>query len=452
MEDSGGPIVFDQDGPEIYATLYTIAPSPHDGETIWTGSDDGLVHLTRNGGTDWQDVTPPDMPEHTRVMIIEASPHRPGSAYVAGIRYEMDDRTPYAWRTSDYGESWTKIVSGMRSDDFVRVVREDPNREGLLYAGTEHGVYISFDDGANWRSLSFNLPDVPVTGLEVKERDLVISTHGRSFWVLDDMETLRQLDGELLTQASHLFQPADAYRRSVPAIIDYYVGDPGKQLRIEILDGQGQHVRTLFEGTRGEGLHRQRWNLRHEGAVTWEGIVLEGGNPAAGPWAPPGRYQARLTLDGKEEVRSFSVFRDPRLTEVTDDDLQAQFELASAIRDQESAANGSILLIRDIRRQLQASVGPSGDSEIGAAARRFSREISAVEAELYQVRNQSPKDKIAFPIKLNDRLTGLRNRLERGDAAPTEAYRRTFLELSAELAVHLRAPGADTRSGPAPSE
>jgi len=438
MEDSGGPIVFDQDGPEIYPTIYTIAPSHHDGETIWTGSDDGLVHVTRSGGTEWRDVTPADMPEHTRITLIEASPHRPGSAYVAGIRYEMDDRAPYAWRTDDYGESWTKIVGGIRSDDFVRVVREDPNREGLLYAGTEHGVYASFDDGANWSSLSFNLPDVPVTGLVIEERDLVISTHGRSFWVLDDIETLRQIDSGFGTTESHLFEPADAFRRSVPAVVDYYVRGPSRHVRIDVLDAGGRHVRTLFEGTRGEGTHRQRWNLRYAGAVTFDGIVLEGGNPAVGPWAPPGRYQARLSIDGQEKFHTFDVRRDPRLTGVTDADLLAQFELASAIRDQESAANGKVLLIRDLTAQIEVSVRGSEDAGLRAAARSFTDRIAAVEGELYQVRNQSPKDKIAFPIKLNDRLTGLRSRLERGDAAPTEAYRRVFAELSAQLAVPLR--------------
>jgi len=438
MEDSGGPIVFDQDGPEIYPTIYTIAPSPHDGETIWTGSDDGLVHVTRSGGTDWSDVTPADMPEHTRITTIEASPHRPGSAYVAGIRYEMDDRTPYAWRTDDYGQSWTKIVYGIRSDDFVRVVREDPDREGLLYAGTEHGMYLSFDNGANWSSLSFNLPDVPVTGVVVEERDLVISTHGRSFWVLDDIETLRQIDLDLPTTESHLFQPADAYRRSVRAVIDYHVRGPRRQVRIDILDADGGQVRTLFDGTRGEGTYRQRWNLRYRGAVTFEGIVLEGGNPAAGPWAPPGRYQVRLSIDGQEQLRTFEVRRDPRLTDVTDADLLAQFELARAIRDLESAANGSVLQIRDLKAQVEASLGGSEYSWLRVAARNFIDGISAIEGELYQVRNQSPKDKIAFPIKLNDRLTGLRSRLERGDAAPSEAYQRVFEELSAQLAIQLR--------------
>ena len=437
MEDSGGPIVFDQDGPEIYPTIYTIAPSAYNGETIWVGSDDGLVHVTKSGGTVWRDVTPPDMPEHTRITLIEASPHRPASAYVAGIRYEMDDRAPYAWRTDDYGDSWTKIVDGIRGDDFVRVVREDPQREGLLYAGTEHGVYVSFDDGALWSNLSFNLPDVPVTGLVVEERDLVISTHGRSFWVLDDIATLRQLDADLVTTSPLLFEPADAFRRSVPAVVDFYVPGPSRRVLLEVLDDEGRHVRTLFEGARGEGTHRQTWNLRYSGAVTFEGIVLEGGNPAVGPWAPPGRYQVRLSIDGVELLRSFALRRDPRLTGVTDADLLAQFRLAQAIRDQESAANGSVLMIRDLTAQVEASIRRSDDPRLHALAQSFIERIEAVERELYQVRNQSPKDKIAFPIKLNDRLTGLRTRLERGDAAPTVAYRGVFQELSGQLSVQL---------------
>lgn len=437
MEDSGGPIVRDQDGPEIYPTIYSITPSPHDGKTIWTGSDDGLVHVTRSGGAEWHDVTPSDMPEHTRVTFIEVSPHHPASAYVAGIRYEMDDRSPYAWRTDDYGESWTKIVGGIRRHDFVRVVREDPKREGLLYAGTEHGVYVSFDDGASWSTLSFNLPDVPVTGLVVKERDLVISTHGRSFWVLDDIATLRQIDTELLTTTSHLFEPANAFRRSVPAVIDYYFRAPRQDVRVDILDAAGQHVRTLFEGTRGKGTHRQTWNLRYPGAVTFDGIVLEGGNPAVGPWAPPGRYQVRLTIDGHEQVRLFNVQRDPRLMGVTDADLMAQFELARAIRDQESRANGSVVMIRNLAAQVETNVSRSYNPRLQASAQSFIKRIRAIEAELYQVRNQSPKDKIAFPIKLNDRLTGLRSHLERGDASPTEGYRRVFDELSDQLSIQL---------------
>jgi len=438
MGDSGGPVVKDQDGPEIYATLYALALSPHDQATIWTGSDDGLVHITRDSGESWSDVTPPDMPAHTRVMSIDVSPHDGSTAYVAGIRYEMGDRSPYAWRTNDYGASWTKIVDGIAPGDFVRVLREDPNRKGLLYAGTEHGVYVSFDDGAYWADLSYDMPDTPITGLTVQQRDLVISTHGRSFWVLDDIETLRQIDTGLETADTHLFNPADAIRRSVPAVIDYYVTDSDQQVRLDVFDAEGELVRTLFEGRRGEGTHRETWDLRHRGAVTFDGIVLEGGNPARGPWSPPGRYQARLTVGDDVHVASFGVHRDPRLTGVTDADLVGQFRLASRIRDAESQANGSILLIRDLKGQIQASVARSEDQQLKASAERFVDDIGRVEAQLYQVRNQSPKDKIAFPIRLNDRLTGLRSRLERGDAAPTAAYRDVFEELAAELDGHMR--------------
>lgn len=439
MDDSGGPVVKDQDGPEIYPTLYSIAPSPHDAATIWTGSDDGLVHITRNAGDSWSNVTPPDMPAHTRVTIIDVSRHDAATAYVAGIRYEMDDRSPYAWKTNDYGETWTKIVDGIASGDFVRVIREDPHRRGLLYAGTEHRVYVSFDDGADWTSLSYELPDTPVTGLSVQDRDLVISTHGRSFWVLDDIHTLRQIDAGVEVSDLHLFDPAEAIRRSVPAVIDYHLRGAAQSVRIDVLDAEGELVRTLFEGPRGGGTHRATWDLRYTGAVTFDGIVLEGGNPAIGPWAPPGRYQARLTVDGSVRVASFDVRRDPRLAGVTDADLVAQFELALGIRDAESKANGGILLIRDLRGQLEVSVAASADQRLRSAADRFIGGISEVEAALYQVRNQSPKDKIAFPIRLNDRLTGLRNRLERGDAAPTAAYRSVFEELSVELDGYMRA-------------
>jgi hypothetical protein len=359
---------------------------------------------------------------------------------VAAIRYEMDDRTPYAWKTKDYGASWTKIVSGFRHDDFVRVVREDPKRRGLLYAGTEHGVYISFDDGSEWKSLSLNLPDVPVTGLKVEERDVVIATHGRSFWVLDDIETLRQIDSDLETAEFHLFAPADAIRRSVPAVVDYYLRTPGRRVRVEILDAQAQHVRTLYEGTvASAGTQRHYWNLRYRGAVTFAGIVLEGGNPQRGPWAPPGRYQARLVVDGQEQVQWFEVKKDPRLTDVTEADLVAQFELALEIRDHESAANEGVISIRDLKAQVADRLSQADSETLREMAHRFVERISAVESELYQVRNQSPKDKIAFPIKLNDRLTGLRSHLERGDAAPSQVYQRVFEELSAELTAHLGA-------------
>ena len=437
LDDSGGPIVKDQDGPEIYGTLYSIGLSPHEPGTIWTGSDDGLVHVSRDGGGSWRNVTPLHMPPHTRVMTVEVSPHTPASALVAGIRYEMDDRSPYAWKTDDYGATWTRISDGLPDGAFVRVVREDPKRAGLLYAGTEHGVFVSFDGGSRWSDLSFRLPRTPVTGLSVKERDLVISTHGRSFWVLDDIETLRQVDADVAGSDVHLFRPADAVRRSVPAVIDLRVSAPGRVL-LDVLTDDREYVTTLVADDLGAGTHRARWNLRYPGAVTFEGIVLEGGNPAVGPWAPPGRYRARLTVNGMTREVTFDVHPDPRLGDIPAAAFTDQFRLAMAIRDAESRANTSVLTAWDLRAQIDAIVAESDDTGLRDEASGFAAGIEAVAGELYQLRNQSPKDKIAFPIKLNDRLTGLRSHLERGDGTPIDAYQAVFNELSAELDEHLR--------------
>ena len=437
LDDSGGPIVKDQDGPEIYSTLYSIGLSPHEPGTIWTGSDDGLVHVSRDTGGSWRDVTPPDMPPHTRVMTVEVSPHAPASALVAGIRYEMDDRSPYAWKTDDYGVTWTRISDGLPYGAFVRVVREDPKRAGLLYAGTEHGVFVSFDGGSRWSDLSFGLPRTPVTGLSVEERDLVISTHGRSFWVLDDIETLRQIETDVAGSDLHLFRPADAVRRSVPAVIDFRVSRQGR-VRLDILTDDREWVTIIVADVRSRGTHRARWDLRYPGAATFPGIVLEGGNPAVGPWAPPGRYSARLTADGMTREVTFDVHPDPRLGDISAAAFADQFRLAMAIRDAETRANRNVMTARYLLHQIDAILARSVDAGIRDAASGFAAGIEAVAGELYQLRNQSPKDKIAFPIKLNDRLTGLRSHLERGDGTPIGAYQAVFDELSAELDVHLR--------------
>lgn len=474
MGNSGGPIMLDQDGPEIYATIFTIAPSRREARTIWTGSDDGLVYLTRDGGAHWNNITPPGLAPNSRVSRIDASPHRAGAAYVAVERQQMDDRAPYIWRTDDYGATWTKIVSGIADEDFVRVVREDRVRAGLLFAGTEHGVYVSFNNGAAWRPLSQNLPDVQVSDLVVEARDVVIATHGRSFYVLDNIEPLRQFTAEMLAgraTGTHLLKPATAVRRVYSADFDYLLDAPADSVRLDVLEPSGALVRTIAISSRGaltRGLHRASWDGRYTGATSFPGIVLEGGDPRRGPWAPPGRYRVRLTAFGiaphgtapggtsttsgtVTDLQDLVLVKDPRLTDVTDADLRAQFVLARAIRDEESAANEAVIRVRSIRTEL---VARNGEAErlaatakstvtatmmdsLRSAAAMLDLEMSAVERQLYQVKNQSPKDKIAFPIRLNDRLTGLRANLEQGDARPTAAYQRMHLELSRELDTHL---------------
>ena len=248
MGASGGPITKDNTGVETYATIFTIAPSAKDANLIWTGSDDGLVQVTRNGGASWKNVTPKGLGDFARISLIEASPLRAGTAYVAANRYQQDDFAPYVFRTDDYGDTWTAITNGVGARDFARAVREDPKRSKLLYLGTEHGIYVSFDDGANWQSLRQNLPDTPVHDIAVEDRDLVIATHGRGFYIMDNIAALRQ-GGLQTTTNFHLYKPEDVLRgldRS--AAVDYYLKQPAQKITMEFIDPQGKVIRT-FTGT-----------------------------------------------------------------------------------------------------------------------------------------------------------------------------------------------------------
>jgi hypothetical protein len=431
MGDSGGPIILDQDGPEIYATIYTIDLSPLNKDIIWIGSDDGLIHVTCDGGKSWENVTPDNLLKDSKVSSIEASPHNPAVAYATARRYEMDDRNPYVWKTHDYGKSWVKIVNGIKENDFGHSIAEDPIKEGLVYLGTENGVYVSFNGGKIWQSLSNNLPVTPVMGIAVKQNDLVIATHGRSFWKMVNIELLRQVAQEGISEKEfHLFQPAKAIRRAKQATIDLYVRDKECHVNLEIVDGEGIFVKKLIDRKISDsGMIRIIWDLRYQGATSFPNIILEGGNPVVGPWAPPGIYSARLTVNGKTQVESFAVEKDPRLTDVTVGDMKAQFELAMKIRACESAANEAVILYRKLKAEVEERLRLSDSKSLQKKADLFLEEITSVADKLYQLRNQSPKDKIAFPIRLNDRLTGLRRHLEIGDMKPPQAYFEVYMEL-----------------------
>jgi photosystem II stability/assembly factor-like uncharacterized protein len=456
---SGGPITGDMNGPEIFATIFAVAPSKLERGTIWTGSDDGLVYLTRDEGKKWTKVTPPGLPALARVSIIDASPHKPGTAYVAVKNYLQDDRAPYLFRTHDYGQTWTKIVRGIRADDYVHVVREDTKRAGLLYAGTEHGVYVSFDDGENWQSLALNLPDTQVPDMVVEEHDLVIATHGRSFYLLENIGALRQLTPEVARAPAHLFQPRDAIRSLTQASFDYYLKEPAEKVTIEILDAKGQVIRQFTgvraeeqrreeqapEGPRGgfgqgggqtrltnSGMTRFTWDLRYPGTTVFPGMILWSAG-TQGPVAVPGTYQVRLTAGSYQQTRRFAVKLDPRVTQVTQADLQEQFDLAMKIRDKTSEANNAVILIRELKQQAKERAGKVSDAQLAAAAEALARKLGEVEEEIYQVRNQSNQDPLNFPIKLNNRLAALRRSVETGDARPTSAAYVVFKELSAEL-------------------
>src|SRR5436190_1460872 len=379
---SGGPITGDMNGPEVFATIFTIAPSRLQRDTIWTGSDDGLVFVTRDEGKQWTKVTPPGMPDLGRVSLIEASPHKAGAAYVAVKNYLQEDRAPYIFRTDDYGKTWTKIVNGIKPGDYIHAVREDTKRAGLLYAGTEHGIYISFDNGENWQSLSLNLPDTQVSDIVVEAHELVIATHGRSMYVLDDLDVLRQITPEVASAPIHLYQPREAIRSVNQAAVYYYLKQPAEKVTIEILDAKGQKIRT-FTSTRADeqkqearrpeaasedsdfgppqprlrltnaGLTRFAWDMRYPGATVFPGMVLWSANAAQGPVAVPGNYQVRLTVGDHVETQPLLVKIDPRLSSMSESDLREQFEFAIKIRDKTSEANQAVIDIREIKKQLK---------------------------------------------------------------------------------------------------
>lgn len=455
---SGGVITRDMNGPEIYGTVFALAPSYHDVNIIWAGSDDGLVHITKDGGKHWENITPKDMPKNTRVSIIEASHFNAGTAYIAAKRYQMDDRTPYIWKTNDFGKTWTKIIKGIRADDYVHAVREDITRAGLLYAGTEHGVWVSYNDGGSWESLSLNLPDVQVSDVQVTEKDLVVGTHGRSIYVLDDISPVRTKDAGI--QAGlHLFKPYYAVRTVQKAVFQYYLDSTIKDLKIEIFDAKNNLVKT-FTGVlpkvkkeNGEmdededdrkpqpptiktGLNKFEWDLKYPAATNFKGMILWSAPVYAGPTAVPGNYKVAITAGGKTVSENFEIKMDPRVNDVTLADMQEKFNLSIQIRDEVSKANEAVIKIRAIKEKINGEA-KAKNTTVSKANQSMITELSAIEENLYQVRNQSSQDPLNFPIKLNNKLASLMRVVESGDYKPTAGSYKVFEELKAELALEI---------------
>ncbi len=461
---SGGPITLDQTGVETYATVFAIAPSPHDPNVMWVGSDDGYVNVTRNAratSPEWTNVTPPDAPDFVRINTIEASPNTPGKAYVAGIRYLVDnDRSPYIWKTADYGETWEKIVNGIPGDDFVRAVREDPVRPGLLYAASERTVYVSFNDGAEWQPLTMNLPVTQVSDLVVEDHDLVIGTHGRGFWVMRNIGPLRQLTAEVAESDFWLFDPKDPVRRFDNAVdINYYLAEEAEDVMLEFMDASGEVLATFespedeeeddedeapsfnpFGGGGGPrvgkaaGSNRFRWNQRVEGWTDFDGrIFWAAGNQ--GPAVLPGRYSVRLTVDGESMTQDFEIKMNPRAVAegVTLEDLEERFDFAIQIRDRVTEANEAVLRVRSIEAQIADRLEESDNAELRSLSGTVRERLDEVEGEIYQVRNQSNQDPLNFPIKLNNKIAALQNLVEGAEGRPTDQSYAVFESLSTQL-------------------
>jgi len=453
QEKSGGPITGDMNGPEVYGTIFSVAPSKRDINVIWTGSDDGLVHVTRNGGATWANITPPDMPDFGRVSQIDASNFSAGTAYMSVRKPLLNDFSPYIFRTTDFGKTWTKIVAGIRPDAYVHTVREDPTRKGLLYAGTQHGVYLSYDDGASWQSLMLNMPDVPVADLVVEANELVIATHGRGFWVLDNIAPLRQATPTALASDAHVFAPPVGFRSGAGLTISYLLKNTPARAQLEILDSAGAVVRTIEPDTAaagparaggrrrsGEatlpnkpGLNRFVWDLRAQGITTFPGMIFWGGG-TAGPAVPPGRYTARLTVDNRVVSAPLVVKRNPWITDVTDADLRAQYAFGRRVRDKATEANQQVIAIRRVKAQLaDRQKKAADDAALKSAGVRLVTNASVVEDSVYQVRNQSGQDPLNYPIRVNNRLATLLSMAERGDGRPTTNMPEIFGILNAEL-------------------
>jgi photosystem II stability/assembly factor-like uncharacterized protein len=492
---SGGPLTKDNTSIEYYDTIFTVMESPVTAGTIWSGADDGVVYVTRDGGKNWSNVTPPKeiMPEWIQINSIEASPYDTGTAYVAATMYKHDDYKPYLYKTSDYGKTWKRITNGIPEGAFTRVIREDPNKRGLLYAGTETGMYVSFDEGANWQSMQLNLPVTPITDLAIhkREKELVAATQGRAFWIFDDLPWLHQAmdaGGFQSINNTHLFKPKEAYRMpgfggfQLPAtatvgrnpasgVVVYYSlkAKPATDVVIEFLDANGKSVRKFtgrlprpatgaasagaqsqpaLEGegfgggtapvTTDAGLNRFVWDMRYTEAVRFPGMILWSGE-TRGPKVAPGIYQVKLTVDGSTMTETFEVKADPRLT-TSAADYAKQLELALKIRDKLNDTHNAVIQIRDVKKQVDDLVKRVGGQSkpIADAGVALNKKLTAVEEALYQTRNQSSQDPLNFPIRLNNKLAALAGVVSDAESAPNEQSFAVYDELVAEINSELQ--------------
>ncbi|HYL83973.1 MAG TPA: glycosyl hydrolase [Candidatus Angelobacter sp.] len=481
QKSSGGPLTQDNTSVEYYDTVFALSESPVEKGVIWAGTDDGVVQVTRDGGQHWSNVTSKEFGEWSLVSIIDASPHAAGAAYVAIDRHKLDDYKPYLFKTTDYGKTWSKIITGLPDNSYAHSVKEDPKRRGLLYAGTENGVYVSFDDGAHWQSLKLNLPTTPIHDLTVKNDDLLVATHGRAFWILDDISPLRQMSASTTAEDAHLYQPSVTIRyrgtgftlpATVPVganpatgvIIDYFLKSAVKDgVTLEISDAKGKVVREIsskkaaegaspdeeefgIERTGGKlpgeaGLNRFAWDMRSEEPAKVPGAVSWGGRPT-GPLVVPGTYHVKLTVGGKSYTASAEIQKDPRVS-ASQADLEKQNELTMRIRDRVNAGHEAVNQIRSVRGQLDALkkrlAADSTAKPILDAADALKKKMDAVEEKIIQPKSKSGEDPLNYPIQVVDQLMALQETVESADTAPTAQSYVVYDELNARLEPQLAA-------------
>lgn len=484
---SGGPIHGDMTGTEWYATIYAFGESPVTAGVLWAGSDDGMIHVSRDAGANWTNVTPPNYGKFTRTAGVEPSRYDAGTVYVAANRYQQDDYKPYLWKTSDYGKTWTAITTGLPVGAYARSIREDPVRRGLLYVGTEIGVYVSFDDGAHWQTLQLNLPRVSVRDLHVHENDLIAATHGRAFWVIDDISLLRQLADSVTSKPVYVFQPSKAIRwvsGGFPSLtegqnpaggvtVDYYFKDaPTSKVSLEFLDATGKVIRTYASKTDSakaypndslakradlsrrdslshaeadsivstrQGTNRFVWGMRYPGVNKLKNTVLDEGT-FNGPMAPPGEYAVRLIVDKDTLTRPFTLVSDPRVKSTTAD-LIAQFQLTIKTRDRINELGDAVKRIEDLQSQLDAKAaqvkGEAYEKRVADAAKGVREKLEKVRDELYEIGCHVDQCTLDQPIRLYNMLLTLNATIQSGDYAPTRQHGEVFNDLSSKVGVQL---------------
>ncbi len=471
MEASGGQITKDNTSVEYYGTIFAAAESPIEKGLLWTGSDDGLLHLSRNGGQTWTDVTPPArlLPDWAMINCIDPHPFVAGGAYVAATAYKSDDHTPYLLRTLDYGKTWTLITRGVDKKHFTRAIRADRQRPGLLYCGTEAGMYVSFDDGENWLPFQLNLPIVPITDLCLKDDDLIVATQGRSLWILDNLAALRGHDPAIADKTAHFYPVRPAVRGWAggngegvgsspvgPAMFDFYLRDTAgiaQTLRLDILDRNGRLVRRLGANFSEEALKKDKrlvkislrkghnrvgWNLRHPGAERFDGLTIWDNSGMSEILTATGTYVARLFVEKDSLEQSFLVKKDPK-TSGTEADIAQQFTFLTEIRDKLTEIHLAIRDIRALRGQIgqwKARFDKEKHAGLIEQAEALVRTLTEVEEALYQTKNQSPQDPINFPNRLNDKLSGVASQVD-GDFPPTEQAIAVKKELTAQVDAQL---------------
>ena len=462
LVSSGGPITQDNTGVEYYCTIFAAGESPLKEGLMWVGSDDGLIHLTQDGGKSWNNVTPAQMPEWNMINSIEPSAYDEGTCYVAATRYKMGDFKPYLYKTTDYGQTWTEITNGIEDEHFTRVLREDPNRKGLLYAGTETGMYISFDDGANWRSFQLDLPIVPITDLTIKDENLIVATQGRSLYIIDDLSVLHQLEVADNNADFKLFAPKNSYRtkgggRSYGntaltaganhpsgVVTHFYIKDMDAKDEVSLTYTKAGDTLAHFSTKAKErnkklsvqkGANTHNWNTRSDGAERLQGMILWAAS-LGGAKAVPGDYTVHLNINGTTQSQDFKILPDPR-AEVSVAQMQEQYDFINGVNQTVDKAHQSIKKIRSINSKLSAFVKQYGDDEKVSAlvekAKALKESFSTVEKALYQTQNRSGQDPLNFPIRLTNKLAHVNSLVGRDDFPPTAQDKVVAAELTQKI-------------------